>query len=69
MLAQVLTLIADYVKMCPYDLPADGPLFVGARGGPLSPRIVQLAMARLRGIGCNAPEGVAEAFYVRKMVF
>ena len=28
-----------------------------------------VAMARLRGIGCNAPEGVAEAFYVRKMVF
>jgi LmbE family N-acetylglucosaminyl deacetylase len=27
------------------------------------------AMARLRGIGCNAPEGVAEAFYVRKIVF
>ena len=48
-LAQVLVLIADYVKLCPYDLPADGPLFVGARGGPLSPRIVQLAMARLRG--------------------
>jgi integrase/recombinase XerC len=24
-------------------------LFVGARGGPLSPRIVQLAVARLRG--------------------
>ena len=42
-------LIADYVALCPYDLPADGPLFVGARGGPLSPRIVQLAMARLRG--------------------
>ena len=30
-------------------MPADGPLFVGARGGPLSPRIVQLAMERLRG--------------------
>ena len=41
--------IADYVALCPYDLPADGPLFVGARGGPLSPRIVQLAMERLRG--------------------
>jgi LmbE family N-acetylglucosaminyl deacetylase len=27
-----------------------------------------LAMARLRGIGCNAPEGVAEAFYARKLV-
>jgi integrase/recombinase XerC len=48
-LRQVLELIAEYVKLCPYDLPPDGALFVGARGGPLSPRIVQLAMARLRG--------------------
>jgi integrase/recombinase XerC len=48
-LPQVQTLIADYVALCPYDLPGDGPLFVGAKGGPLSPRIVQLAMARLRG--------------------
>jgi integrase/recombinase XerC len=48
-LPQVQTLIAEYVALCPYDLPADGPLFVGAKGGPLSPRIVQLAMARLRG--------------------
>ena len=42
-------LVADYVALCPYDLPDDGPLFVGAKGGPLSPRIVQLAMERLRG--------------------
>lgn len=28
-----------------------------------------LAMARLRGIGCNAPTGFAEAFYVKKIVF
>jgi len=48
-LPQVTKAIADYVALCPYDLPPDGPLFVGARGGPLSPRIVQLAMARLRG--------------------
>ena len=48
-LPQVAKLIADYVALCPYDLPADGPLFVGARGGPLSPRVVQLSMARLRG--------------------
>ena len=27
----------------------DGPLFVGAKGGPLSPRIIQLTMERLRG--------------------
>ena len=49
MLPQVAKLIADYVALCPYDLPDDGPLFVGAKGGPLSPRIIQLAMARLRG--------------------
>ena len=49
LLPQVSQLIADYVAICPYDLPADGSLFVGARGGPLSPRIVQLVMERLRG--------------------
>ncbi|MGC1466283.1 MAG: tyrosine recombinase XerC [Pseudolabrys sp.] len=48
-LKAVLTLIAEYVSLCPYGLPDDGALFVGVRGGPLSPRIVQLAMARLRG--------------------
>ena len=48
-LPQVAKLIADYVALCPLELPPDGPLFVGARGGPLLPRIVQLAMARLRG--------------------
>jgi integrase/recombinase XerC len=48
-LPQVLKLIADYDALCPHDPGRDGPMFVGARGGPLSPRIVQLAMARLRG--------------------
>jgi integrase/recombinase XerC len=48
-LPQVLKLIADYDALCPYDPGRDGPMFIGARGGPLSPRIVQLAMARLRG--------------------
>jgi integrase/recombinase XerC len=48
-LQQVLALVADYVAQCPYHLPDDGPLFVGAKGGPLSPRIIQLTMERLRG--------------------
>jgi integrase/recombinase XerC len=48
-LPMVLKLVADYVALCPYDLPDTSPIFVGARGGPLSPRIVQLTMARLRG--------------------
>ncbi len=48
-LPAVLTLIADYIALCPYDLPDEGPLFVGAKGGKLSPRIIQLTMERLRG--------------------
>ncbi len=49
LIPQLTKLIADYVALCPYDLPELGPLFVGAKGGQLSPRLVQLAMARLRG--------------------
>jgi integrase/recombinase XerC len=48
-LRQVTELIAGYVRLCPYRLAPEHPLFVGAKGGPLSPRIVQLVMARLRG--------------------
>jgi integrase/recombinase XerC len=48
-LPQVTKAIADYVALCPYENPPNGPLFVGARGKSLSPRIVQLTMARLRG--------------------
>ncbi len=48
-LPQVVKSVEGYIALCPLDAPADGPLFMGARGGPLSPRIVQLTMARLRG--------------------
>ncbi|HWV52489.1 tyrosine recombinase XerC [Pseudorhodoplanes sp.] len=48
-LPAVVAMVHDYIALCPYDLPDDGPLFVGARGGPLSPRIIQLTMERLRG--------------------
>jgi len=41
--------IEAYLALCPYGLPGAGPLFVGVRGGPLSPRIIQLAVERLRG--------------------
>lgn len=40
--------IAEYAKLCPWPLPASGPLFVGAKGGPLSPGVVQKAMAQAR---------------------
>jgi integrase/recombinase XerC len=48
-LRNVLDLIREYVAMCPHHLAQDGPIFVGARGGPLSPRIIQLTMERMRG--------------------
>jgi integrase/recombinase XerC len=48
-LQNVLALIADYTAICPHRLDPAGPIFVGARGGPLSPRIIQLTMERLRG--------------------
>jgi integrase/recombinase XerC len=49
-LVPVLGLIAEYVALCPYVLALEDPLFVGAKGGPLSPRILQLTMERLRGV-------------------
>jgi len=48
-LPQVAALIADYLALCPYELGDRDPLFVGAKGGPLPARVIQLAMARLRG--------------------
>lgn len=41
--------VARYLKLCPFELSPDDALFRGAKGGPLSPRIVQLTMERLRG--------------------
>jgi integrase/recombinase XerC len=46
---QVQQAIVDYLAACPYLLPPEGPLFVGARGGALSPRIIQLVVERMRG--------------------
>lgn len=41
--------IEAYLTLCPFALPPAGPLFVGVRGGPLSPRLIQLAVERMRG--------------------
>jgi integrase/recombinase XerC len=40
--------IARYIALCPYELDPDEPVFRGAKGGPLSPRLIQLAMERVR---------------------
>jgi integrase/recombinase XerC len=49
-LQNVLALVQEYVAMCPHPLPPEGPMFVGARGGPLKARIIQLTMERMRGV-------------------
>lgn len=48
--AAVREAIADYVRECPYPIMDDAPLFLGARGGPLSADLVRRAVraARLR---------------------
>ncbi|MEO1709523.1 MAG: tyrosine recombinase XerC [Pseudomonadota bacterium] len=40
--------IQDYLRLAPFDLGPEDKMFRGARGGVLSPRIVQLLMERLR---------------------
>ncbi len=40
--------IADYVRQCPFPLPAGTRLFRGARGGPLNPDIVRRVVASAR---------------------
>lgn len=50
LLADVRALVEDYVALCPWPLAHDAPLFRGQKGGPLSPRVVQRAMAALRAL-------------------
>lgn len=45
----------EYRRLCPYHLGPDGPLFRGAKGGPLNPAIVQREMQKLRS-ALNLPE-------------
>jgi integrase/recombinase XerC len=40
--------IDDYVRQCPYRVAGDGPLFIGARGGPLSADLVRRAVRAAR---------------------
>lgn len=40
--------IDRYLKLCPYDIKPDGPLFFSTRGKPLAPRAIQATLAQLR---------------------
>lgn len=49
MLPEARTAVEQYAALCPFAVAADQPLFRGAKGGSLLPRIIQLQMERMRG--------------------
>lgn len=58
--------IGEYARLCPFHMDDATPLFFGARGGPLSARIIQSVMARMRGALClpstATPHALRHAF-------
>jgi len=41
--------VKKYVRLCPFSVPTDHPIFRGARGGVLRPEIIQKEVRKLRG--------------------
>ena len=58
--------VAEYLRLCPYPVERHAPLFRGARGGPLNPRLIAKAMeeARMRlGLPATAtPHALRHSF-------
>jgi integrase/recombinase XerC len=50
LLPVVAEAVADYLAACPFAGDADAPLFLGARGKRMSPRIAQLRLQQLRAL-------------------
>jgi len=48
LLPQVRDAIEDYLRLCPWPISRDAPLFRGARGGALDPAIIRRAVRRAR---------------------
>ena len=65
-LPQVGERVREYLAQCPYAVKPDEAIFRGARGGPLSARIIQATVERLRGaLGLPAsatPHALRHAF-------
>jgi len=49
LIAAVRAAIDEYLKLCPFTLTPSQPIFRGEKGGVLSPRLIQLRVAQLRG--------------------
>jgi len=48
-LPAVSAALTEYVRLLPWPVAPDQPVFRGRKGGPLGPRAVQATVARLRG--------------------
>jgi len=55
LLPEVVAAVRDYLAACPWGGTGSDPLFMGAKGGRLSPRLVQKAMQTLR-LALGLPE-------------
>ena len=49
LIAPVRAAIEAYLKLCPFPLTPSQKMFRGEKGGALSPRLIQLRVAQLRG--------------------
>lgn len=60
------TAMATYVRLCPHPIGERDSVFRGAKGGPMSPRVAQMLVARLRaGLGLPdsaTPHALRHAF-------
>ncbi len=55
LLPVALQAVAEYRRLCPYHLDAQGLLFRGAKGGPLQAAIIQREMQKMRA-ALNLPD-------------
>jgi len=49
LIAAVRAAIENYLALCPFPLERETPMFRGAKGGMLAPRLIQRRVAQLRG--------------------
>jgi len=49
LLSPVAAIVKSYINLCPFKPGRNEPLFRGVKGGPLSPRLIQLRAQQLRG--------------------
>jgi integrase/recombinase XerC len=49
LISAVRNAVDDYLRLCPFALAPDQPIFRGVRGGELSPRLIQQRVVQLRG--------------------